>query len=156
MVMKGVWVGIVLVKYMFSECQCRVPLQPPGDLPVFWPLQCRQPHPLPSMSATWSLDAGALFGCRGMWAWTLAPGSFHRQTHLATHFMSVLPAVDHGLIDSSRTSRWGRETISWLDLIVHLPNTIPSTQVHTYFWTFIITSLFDIVLYGLMPIVHIS
>ena len=36
--------------------------------------------------------------CVRAYAWTLAPGSFHRQTHLDTHFMSVLPAVDHGLI----------------------------------------------------------
>ena len=26
---------------------------------MFWPLQCRQPHPLLSMSANLSLDAGA-------------------------------------------------------------------------------------------------
>ena len=34
-----------------SECQYTVPLQPPEELPVFWPAHCRQPHPLVSMSA---------------------------------------------------------------------------------------------------------
>ena len=40
------WVsGKFMAWYTFrnrsSECQCTVPLQPPEELPVFWPVQCR-------------------------------------------------------------------------------------------------------------------
>ena len=34
------------------EYQCIVPLRPLEELPMFWPVQCRQPHLLVSMLAT--------------------------------------------------------------------------------------------------------
>ena len=38
--------------------------------------------------------------------------SYNNNYSIMNYCIQLLPAVDHGLIDSSRTSRWGREAIS--------------------------------------------
>ena len=88
-----------------------------------------------------------------LWLWVPFINIVIVNSVLAT-VSNTLPAVDHGLIDSSRTSRWGREAISWLDLLVHL-----------WLWHWIYeldknqrsdTSLFVVWWYGLIPSDHIS